>query len=140
MSTGTDAVAAEIETQIGPPYPIEFSDGWTLSTSWERAQTQAATVGSVDPARFRVLLPDGSDAHRVTFTIHDGDLVHQCDCKGWQYARPSEPCAHVLHLWWRWCLGRAAVVDLATGRTHLTPPWWLAVAGPSSRADAPARE
>lgn len=140
MSSRVEAVATEIQTQLGGPYPIKFTAGWTTSTSWQRAQTREAHVGPIDPARFRVLLPDGSDAHQVTFALFGGDLVTECDCTGWTYSRGGEPCAHILHLWWRWCAGRAAVCDLDTGTTHLTPPWWLSVDSEGPRAPAPARE
>lgn len=123
MSTAVDQARERISNTIGGPVPLQFPPGWTLSTSWARAQDDEATVGPSGPARFDVLLGDG-DRHRTTFAIHGGKLMVECDCAGFRY---SEFCAHVAHLWWKWARSQLAVTDLDTGKTHLSAPWWLRV-------------
>jgi hypothetical protein len=125
MSTGVEHVAAEIDAELGGPTPLRFPEDWTLSSSWQRAQDERAHVGPTGPARFSVILGTGA-RHRVTFTLKGGELLSDCDCKAHQY---REWCAHVAVLWWKWCRSQLAVTDLDTGRTHLSPPWWLSVDG-----------
>jgi hypothetical protein len=109
--------------------PLEFPQKWTLSTQWHRAQASPAECGPVNDAEFDVLIgyPDSDDLgdrHRVTFTIHEGELLAHCDCHAWTY---HDWCTHVAHLWWRWSRNQLSVTDLDTGDVHETPPWWLRV-------------
>ena len=67
------------------------------------------------------------DVIDIKHAIYDGDLVAECDCRGYKF---DDWCAHVAACWWQWAaLGDLAVTDLATGRTYLSPPWWLDVRG-----------
>jgi len=64
----------------------------TESTSWERADPQAALIERTGRYGFRVTLPDG-DAHLVAVAREDGEHVGTCDCKAAEYH--DEPCAHL---------------------------------------------
>ncbi|TKX86949.1 hypothetical protein EXE43_05545 [Halorubrum sp. SS5] len=129
MSDRVDELRERIANRLGEPDRLQFPSGWTTSTSWRRAQTAPAAVGPVNPAEFDVLLGggDGENAltrHRVLFAVYEGDLVAECDCDGHRF---RGWCAHVALLWRRWTLDDLGVTDLDTGRTHLSPPWWLSV-------------
>lgn len=108
---------------IGGPEPLTLPAGWTLTTSWERAQTSEATVNAVNDASFMVRL-DSGDVHRVAFVVDDGTLRADCDCGRWHY---HDWCAHVAHLWWRWARARLVVHDLDADRPRQMPPAWLTV-------------
>ena len=126
MSSGVRDAAGQIDRRLGEPPVLTFPDGWTLSKSWQRAQTAGDLGGPVNPAERTVLLDDGGDPHTVLFAISDGKLRAECDCSGYSY---RSWCAHVASCWWRWVRGEISVTDLDTERTHLTPPWWLSVGG-----------
>ena len=118
----------QIANRLGEPDRIQFPSGWTLSSSWRRAQAAPSTIGAVNPAEFDVLLgyEDSDDLarHRVLFALYEGDLVAECDCDGHRF---RSWCAHVALLWWRWSREDLAVTDIDTGRTYMSPPWWLSV-------------
>jgi len=125
MSLGIEQAAASIERQLGEPPRLRFPDNWTFTSSWERAQREPDTGGPVSPAERVVLLGEGKP-HRVLFAIYDGALRAECDCESYRY---RGWCAHVASCWWRWVRSDLSVVDLDTGETHVSPPWWLSVGG-----------
>jgi hypothetical protein len=126
--TRVDEVREQIANRLGEPDQLQFPSGWTLSSSWRRAQAAPSTVGSVNPAEFDVLLgyvdDDSLARHRVLFTLYEGDLVAECGCDGYRF---RGWCAHVALLWWKWSRDDLGVTDLDTGRTHTSPPWWFSV-------------
>ncbi|GAA0507877.1 hypothetical protein SAMN04488066_101369 [Halorubrum aquaticum] len=127
--TAVDEQREEIANRLGEPDQLQFPDGWTTSSSWRRAQAARSTIGAVNPAEFDVLLGREDDEtalsrHRVLFAVYEGDLVAECDCDGYRF---RGWCAHVALLWWHWSRDDLGVTDLDTGRTHLSPPWWLTV-------------
>jgi hypothetical protein len=137
-----------LERQLGEPERLTFPEGWTTSGSWERAQRAPAYTGPANPAEFDVLLgyvdrAGFGETRRVLFTIYGGDLRAECSCDGYAF---RSWCAHVAHLWWRWVRSDLGVVDLGTGRTHLSPPAWLTVEdrteqlGASERGQATATD
>jgi len=105
------------------PDPLVFPDGWKLTTSWRRAQTDRAIVSPGSDRTFRVRLGSG-DFHRLEFFISGGRVRAGCDCQGF-HARGF--CAHVAHLWWQWSRDRLVVTDTDTGRNHRLPPTWISV-------------
>ena len=117
FSESTDSKA------LGGPEPLTLPAGWTLTTSWERAQTSEANVNAVNDAEFMIRLESG-DVHRVAFVVDDGALRADCDCDGWHY---HDWCAHVAHLWWKWSRGALVVHDLDADRPRQMPPAWLTV-------------
>jgi hypothetical protein len=123
-----DVEAADpLDGRLDDPSVFAPPADWTLSGSWERAQTEDDLGGpAATPGYRRVLLTDSTTAHRVLFAIADGELRAECDCRGWVH---REWCAHVASLWWRWSRGRIDVRDLDTGRVHGHPPAWLRVRG-----------
>ncbi|WP_435318463.1 hypothetical protein [Haloarchaeobius sp. TZWSO28] len=113
--------------------PLRFPDDWTMTGSWQRAQAAPAECGPINASQFDVLIgytdsDELGERHRVTFAIHGGQLVADCDCEAWKW---RDWCAHVAHLWWRWSRERLVVTDLDTGRNHRTPPVWLNVDEPN---------
>ncbi len=126
--TSVEEHREQIANRLGEPDRLQFPSGWTLSSSWRRAQAAPSKVGPANPAEFDVLLgyedKKGLAKHRVLFAIYDGDVVAECECDGHRF---RGWCAHVALLWWRWSRDDLAVTDLETGRTHLSPPWWLSI-------------
>lgn len=124
-----EKVRATVENRVGEPPRLTFPEDWTNSTSWKRAQAAPAECGPANAAEFDVLMgyTDGRDDlahHRVLFVLLDGSLRAECPCNGYSY---RGFCAHVAYLWWRWVRSDLAVTDLDSGKTHLSPPWWLSV-------------
>ncbi|WP_435332829.1 hypothetical protein [Haloarchaeobius sp. TZWWS8] len=112
--------------------PLRFPDDWTMSGSWHRAQAAPATCGPVNASEFYVLIgytdsDELGDRHRVTFAIHHGQLVADCDCEAWTW---NDWCAHVAYLWWEWSRDQLGVTDVDTGHVYTTPPVWLRVNEP----------
>ncbi|WP_199242170.1 hypothetical protein [Halorubrum sp. SD626R] len=129
MNDAIDRQRSRLDRRLDEPDRLRFPDGWTMSTSWQRAQAADGVVGSTNPAEWDVLLGSG-DCHRVLFAVYDGHPRAECDCDGWQY---HDWCAHVARLWWRWVRGDLVVADLDTGARYTTPPEWIRV----DDADAP---
>jgi len=123
MSTRVDETREKIARSLGDPDRLRFPAGWTTSRSWRRAVAEPGSVAPRNPAEWIVRLGDG-DRHTVMLAIYEGDIVTQCDCRGY---RSRAFCAHVARLWRRWTLGDLGVSDLDTGRTHLLPPAWIRV-------------
>jgi hypothetical protein len=126
-----DNARATVENRLGEPPRLTFPDGWEFSKSWYRAQAAPAECGSATETEFDVLMGYTDDRdelahHRVLFTLLDGSLRAECPCDGYHY---RGWCAHVAYLWWRWVRSDLAVTDLDSGKTHLSPPWWLSVGG-----------
>ena len=109
------------ETPIAPP--LQFPDEWTLSSSWQRAQTEADYGGPVSDHE-RVVHLENGDPHRVVFTLNGATLRAHCSCDGFRY---RDWCAHTATCWWRWINAEIAVTHQQTGREYLTPPKWLRV-------------
>lgn len=63
------------------------------STSWQRADPQSAMIEQRTSTTFSVLLPDGEEAHKVTYGKERGAYVGHCDCDGYKYH--DLPCAHL---------------------------------------------
>ena len=141
--TAVEQHREQIANRLGEPDRLRFPSDWTMTSSWRRAQTAPAAVGPVNPAEFDVLLGREDDEtelsrHRVLFAVYEGDLVAECDCDGHRF---RAWCAHVALLWRRWTLDNLGVTDLDTGRTHLSPPWWLSIDDvEADRADADASQ
>jgi len=64
----------------------------TESTSWQRADPEAALIESTGRYGFRVTLP-GGDAHLVAAAVDDSQHVGTCDCRGFEHH--DGPCAHL---------------------------------------------
>ena len=125
MSSEAHRAAADdpLADRLDEPAVFTPPEGWSLTTSWTRAQTEADRGGPLDAA-YRVVLLDGSETQRrVLWAIYQGELRAECSCPAWQYH--DHWCAHVASLWWRWSQGRIDVVDLDTGQRHSHPPAWL---------------
>jgi len=119
----TRDVVDSLNARVGGPPELRFPDKWTLSTSWQRAQSPAAVKNPINPAEWMIQI-DGGDRHRVTFALLGGDLIADCDCDGFRF---EEWCAHVAHMWWSWVRSDAVVTDLDADRSHELPPVWLEV-------------
>ena len=130
MSTETrvEEVREQIANRLGEPDQLRFPNGWTISSSWKRAQAAPSNVGPVNSTDFDVLLgyvdEDGISKHRVLFALYEGGLVTKCECDGYRF---RSWCAHVALLWWKWSRDDLGVTDLDTGRVHVSPPWWFSL-------------
>jgi len=131
-TTTPESTAFETDTLAEPPVFSTPLD-WTLSTSWQRAQTERERGGWVNPAERMVFLENSNHPHRVLFALRDRTLRARCSCAG---HRHRDWCAHVAHLWWRWTTGRLVVRHLDTGRDYQEPPSWLLIdCEPSEQLD-----
>ena len=63
------------------------------STRWQRADPEAALIETVDTAQWTVALPDGNDAHTVTYFRDGINARGHCTCKGHRY---HDICAHLI--------------------------------------------
>ena len=136
MSDAVDRARERLNRRLGSPDRLRFPDGWTMSTSWQRAQSADAMTERVTPAEWDVLLGSG-DCHRVLFTLLDGDVRAECDCAGHKH---RTWCAHVARLWWRWVRGDLVVVDLDSGSRFQTPPEWVRVDDAEAPDPAPTAD
>ena len=71
--------------------PLAGSD----STSWQRADPDAALIESTGRYGYLVTLP-GGDTHRAALAVENAQHVGTCDCQGWEYN--DGPCAHLCTL------------------------------------------
>jgi len=128
VETAVEEHREQIANRLGEPDRLQFPSGWTMSSSWQRAQAVPSAVGPVNPAEFDVLLSyvdeDGLSKHRVLFALYEGQLRAECECDGYSF---RGWCAHVALLWWKWSRDNLAVTDLDASRVHTSPPWWLSV-------------
>ena len=63
------------------------------STSWQRADPEAALIETADTAQWTVALPDGNDAHTVTLFTDGINTRGHCTCDGYHY---HDRCAHLI--------------------------------------------
>ena len=75
------------------------------STRWQRADPEAALIETVDTAQWTVALPDGNDAHTVTYFRDGINARGHCTCKGHRY---HDICAHLI------TIRQADVLDIRT--------------------------
>lgn len=123
MSTTRDWQGSDaLDDRLGQPESLRFPDDWTLSTSWQRAQTERDEGGPVNDAERMVFLEDSEYPHRVTFALSGRSLRAECDCDSYHY---RGWCAHLASCWWQWVRGRIEVTHLDTGRTYDMPPSWI---------------
>jgi hypothetical protein len=118
-----NAETKRIDRQLGDPPELTFPDDWTLSTSWQRAQSERDRGGPINDAERMVYLSESSKPHRVVFVLDGATLRAECSCKGWHHRR--DVCAHVASCWWQWTNGEIVVSHLETGRKYQVPPSWL---------------
>lgn len=118
----------QLDARLTGPPVFERPPGWTLSTAWQRAQTEDVVVApKPDPAKFGVVLGDGLP-HVVTFVIYEDRLRAECDCGGYKHHYDGAWCPHVAALWWRWSVhGLLVVVDVNSGARYDTPPHGLRI-------------
>lgn len=114
---------ARIDTKTNP---LTFPDNWTLSESWQRAQTESDEHGGpINDAERMVWLENSDEPHRVTFVLIGRVLRVNCDCEGYHY---RDFCAHIASCWWRWINDDLRVTHHHTGNEYDQPPGWLDVA------------
>ena len=111
-----------LDERLTDPQELHFPDDWTLSESWQRAQTERDRGGTINEAERMVWLTESDRPKRVLFALEDDQLKAECSCKSWQY---RGWCAHVAHCWWSWCNRGLVVHHLDTGRDYELPPAWL---------------
>ena len=128
MSLGSRSYQSseDLPRRVGGPSTLSMPDDWTLSTAWQRAQSEADSGGPINDAERMVVLSDGEGVHRVTWALKGETLLADCDCRGYRY---HDWCAHVAALWWQWVRGQIVVTHLDTGREYPTPPAWLSLDG-----------
>jgi hypothetical protein len=117
---GSETLDGRISGELG----LRFPEDWTLSSSWQRAQTERDRGGPMNDAQRVVWLTDSDTPHRVVWALEAASLRAECTCQGYRY---NDFCAHLASLWWRWVRGRVTVTHLDTGRDYQFPPEWLHV-------------
>ena len=75
------------------------------STSWQRADPEAALIETVDAAQWTVALPGGEDAHTVTLFSDGINTRGHCSCDGYKY---HDRCAHLI------TIRQAQLLDIMT--------------------------
>lgn len=113
-----------IDDRLDALSPISFPEDWTLSTSWQRAQSEHDRGSWVNDAERMVWLEGSDNPHRVVFTLHGNVLRTSCDCSGYTF---RDWCAHVASCWWDWINGQLNVSHMQTGKEYEQPPDWLQV-------------
>ena len=63
------------------------------STSWQRADPEAALIETADTAQWTVALPDGNDAHTVTLFTDGTNTRGHCTCDGYHF---HDRCTHLI--------------------------------------------
>ena len=114
--------SGDLDDRLTDPEVLEFPEDWTLSESWQRAQTEHDSGGPINDAERMVWLQESDAPKRVLFALQDDWLHAECSCKAWRY---RGWCAHVAKCWWDWIRGRIVVHHLDTGRDYQYPPAWL---------------
>jgi uncharacterized Zn finger protein len=76
---------------LGSPPLLDLPDGFDSSSSWERAVTEDVTLGRLNRAEWLVQV-GGGGRHRVVCATRSGEIVADCDCRGYQH---HDWCAHV---------------------------------------------
>jgi len=111
-----------LDSRLGEPETLRFPDDWTLSESWQRAQTEVDHGGPINEAERMVYLEGSDSPKRVVFALSGRTLRAACDCASGRF---RGFCAHLASCWWRWVRGEIDVHHLDTGRVYSTPPTWL---------------
>ena len=75
------------------------------STSWQRADPEAALIETADTAQWTVALPDGNDVHTVTMFTDGINTRGHCTCDGYHY---HDRCAHLI------TIRQAELLDILT--------------------------
>ena len=76
------------------PEPLDFrTEQHERTTSWERADPEAALVETTAWNRWRVMLPPSTTPHDVHLERENGAYVGRCDCPGFEHH--DGPCAHL---------------------------------------------
>lgn len=123
----------DLPDRLGGPPTLSMPDDWTLSTPWQRAQTEADEGGPINDAERMVYLSGSDHPHRATFALRGRTLLADCDCKAHRFN--DGWCSHVASLWWQWNRGRIVVSHLDTGRAYPAPPAWLTLDDDPDRFD-----
>ena len=63
------------------------------STSWQRADPEAALIEIADTAQWTLTLPDGNDAHTVTLFTDGTNTRGHCTCYGYHF---HHRCTHLI--------------------------------------------
>jgi len=80
------------------PYLDFRGEAHVDSTSWQRADPDAALIERTGPTEWLVTLPGGS-AHRCRYGLERGGRVGYCDCEGFRFRDDdASPCAHLCTL------------------------------------------
>jgi hypothetical protein len=104
---------------------LRFPEGYTLTTSWQRAQSEPLEVSPINDHEAMVRLGEGS-YHRAVWYLSGTSLRARCDCQGYQH---NDRCAHLYALFWEWVNGELITPEPEHDREHHHPPEWLSVEG-----------
>lgn len=122
MSKAASGSNAELPERIGEVSTFERPEGWTLTESWQRAQTERDRGNPINDAERMVWLEGSDTPKRVLWAIEGASLKAECPCASGVY---RDWCAHLASLWWQWVRGRLHVTHLTTGRQYRFPPLWI---------------
>lgn len=125
-----------LASRLDPPRGLHFPEDWTMSESWQRAQTERDRGGRLGNDAERMVWLENGDPHRVVFALSGDTLRAECSCDGYRY---HGFCAHLASCWWRWVRGRLVVSHLDTGREYRHPPSWLWVSDDDLGIEADSR-
>lgn len=106
------------------PHLFDPPERWTLTQSWQRAQTERDRGGPVNKAERMVWLTKSDKPKRVFWALQGASLRCKCSCRSFQY---RSWCCHVASLWWRWVRDRIDTFHIRTGRRYTYPPCWLRI-------------
>jgi len=140
MSTESQSARQNIggvDTDDSRPPILRFPEDWTLSESWQRAQTERDRGSAIRQHGIeRIVWLEDGDPHRVTFVVSGECLRAECSCDGYRY---RDICAHLLSLWWRWVRGEIVVPHQQLDRQFTEPPCWLHVEDETHDTREPAK-
>ena len=88
-----------LDDRLGKPDGLRFPDDWTLSQSWQRAQTEHDRGAPVTDAERYVYLEESEQPHRVVWALSGQSLRAECDCGSYHprgSGRTSGACSFVL--------------------------------------------